>query len=93
MPPTHSKWDDLQAARRFDLDGAEDVTLLPFVQGYILALEDLLDDVDAMQYDAESMDSEYQNGHGSALGSVEFKIKDSLEQARHTLKALEEASG
>jgi hypothetical protein len=58
------------------------------IQGYILAMEDILRDIESMQYDAEDADPEYVAGHGAALDLLKHRAEESRDSARRTLDAI-----
>jgi hypothetical protein len=62
-----------------------DEQMVQYVQGYIMAMDDVLRDIDGMQYDAEEAEPEYVAGHGAALDSLKHRAEESRESARRTL--------
>jgi hypothetical protein len=62
-----------------------DDSMVQYVQGYIMAMEDILHDIENMQYDAEEADPEYVAGHGAALDSLKRQAEESRESARRIL--------
>lgn len=65
-----------------------DEIMIQHVQGYILAMEDVLKDIESMNYDAETMCTEYVDGHSSALESLRSRVNESLLSAQRTLEVL-----
>lgn len=82
----HTRWDPSRW-KRSDDPSINELTA-QFVQGYILAMEDVLRDIEAMHYDAEDADPEYLAGHGIALDSLKRQAEESRENARRTLDAI-----
>jgi hypothetical protein len=79
----HSRW-----WLKTPIEPNADVLLANYVDGFILAMEDVLRDIENMQYDAEDASSEYQEGHGRALDSLKRRAEESRDSARRTLDAL-----
>jgi hypothetical protein len=59
--------------------------MVQYVQGYILAMEDILKDIENMHYDAEDSSVEYTDGFHHALEGLQFRITESLDSAQRTL--------
>jgi len=73
----HSRWETKNIPM--------DEFMAEHVAGYITAMEDILRDIDGMQYDAEEAEPEYVAGHGAALDSLKYRAEESRESARRTL--------
>ena len=82
----HSRWSRIESGA-FEKLGDTIVVdgMIQFCQGYILAVEDALKDVEAMNYDAEEMSVEYVDGHSSAMESFRSRLNQSLLEAQRTL--------
>lgn len=76
----HSRWERPELMKL-----PMDEYMAQYVQGYIMAMEDVLRDIENMQYDAEEADPEYVAGHGAALDSLKRQAEESRESARRTL--------
>ena len=87
----HSRWltvrDRGELAKALGGDVAVE-NLVQFVQGYILALDDLILDIDNMRYDTESMEGEYPDGYHGALEAITSNIQHIKELAHGTLNQL-----
>lgn len=84
----HSRWWMDTSAPVLMPDQVISSTMIPHVQGYILAMEDVLRDIENMQYDAAEAEAEYQEGHGRALDSLKHQAEESRDSARRTLEIL-----
>lgn len=84
----HSRWWMDTSAPVLMPDQVISGTMIPHVQGYILAMEDVLRDIESMNYDAEMMSVEYVDGHSSALESMRSRANESLLSAQQTLDVL-----
>jgi len=87
----HSRWSRIKDQRELSetLGGSVAVdNMIQFVQGYILAMEDVLRDIENMQYDAAEAGAEYFNGYGDALDSLKRQAEESRDSARRTLDVL-----
>lgn len=62
-----------------------DEIMIQHIQGYILAMEDVLKDIWSMRYNAENAEAEYASGYGQALEDLEFRAKESKASAQRTL--------
>lgn len=60
--------------------------MVSHVQGYILAMEDILRDIENQQYGAENADSNYLEGYVDALTWCLRKSTESLDSAKRTLE-------
>jgi hypothetical protein len=79
----HSRW-----WLKTPIEPNADVLLANYVDGYILAMEDVLRDIENMQYDAAEAGAEYFNGYGDALDSLKRQAEESRDSARRTLDVL-----
>lgn len=76
----HSRWANLETMKL-----PMDAYMAQYVQGYILAMEDILRDIENMQYNAAGAEAEYSNGYGDALDSLKGQVEESRAGARRTL--------
>lgn len=79
---THSRWEGLRPLP--DPHGYE--VQLAYVDGYILALEDMLRDLKRMEQSWPATD---RANYRIAVGNVRRKVNETLESARGTLKELQ----
>jgi len=59
-------------------------------EGYLDAMQDVLEDVDRMHYDAEDSSAEYMDGFHHALEGLQFRITDHITNAQATLDRFKE---
>lgn len=89
----HSRWSTVKDRGELSeaLGGRVAVeNMTQYCQGYILALDDLLQEIDGMKYDTESMDGrEYPDGYHDALVRIRYTIKVTMDSAQRTLRSLQ----
>lgn len=62
--------------------------MVSHVQGYILAMEDILRDIENQQHGAENANFNYREGYVDALDLLMYQVTESLDSAQRTLKML-----
>jgi hypothetical protein len=62
--------------------------MVQHVQGYILAMEDILRGIEDVQYGAEEAETEYSHGYGDALDTLRYQAETSRDSARRTLDTI-----
>ena len=78
----HSRW-----WLKTPIEPNADVLLANYIDGYILAMEDILRDIENTAYEI-GWSAEYVDGHGSALASLKRQVEESRDSARRTLDVL-----
>jgi len=76
----HSRWERPETMKL-----PMDEHMAQYVQGYIMAMEDVLRAIEILQYAAEEAGPEYSDGHADALESMKHEAEESRESARRTL--------